>query len=314
MPAGNPMAELAPGLGSRRGRASSASWPASSSSRTPVVRRARRLPRHRRPAVLGGVAALLQHPPRAAAAGHRSPAPIPRCPLHRLRMSDDALRDPVPGPRLRRSRRGRHARRGRRGRRRRTTSSCCSRRTEGWPAGMRLAALFLRRATRPRDPASFAGDDQAVTDYLVGEVLASQPPDMQRFLLRTSDRGTAEQRARRGPHRRVAQASTTSRRWRARTRSSSGSDPAGSGSATTRCCARCCGTGCGSRIRGAPGPAPTGRALVRRQRPPDRGDAARRRRRRTGTLLGRIFVTRGSGARRVGGPRGRRARTAPHPP
>ena len=59
------------------------------------------------------------------------------------------------------------------------------RRTEGWPAGMRLAALFLKRDPT-RDPASFAGDDQAVTDYLVGEVLASQPADMQRFLLRTS--------------------------------------------------------------------------------------------------------------------------------
>ena len=50
---------------------------------------------------------------------------------------------------------------------------------------MRLAALFLERDPT-RDAASFAGDDQAVTDYLVGEVLASQPADMQRFLLRTS--------------------------------------------------------------------------------------------------------------------------------
>jgi LuxR family maltose regulon positive regulatory protein len=58
------------------------------------------------------------------------------------------------------------------------------RRTEGWPAGMRLAALFLRDPAR--SPGSFAGDDQAVTDYLVGEVLSSQPPEVQRFLLRTS--------------------------------------------------------------------------------------------------------------------------------
>lgn len=60
------------------------------------------------------------------------------------------------------------------------------RRTEGWPAGMRLAALFLGRRDQDRSPASFAGDDQAVTDYLVGEVLSSQPPEVQRFLLQTS--------------------------------------------------------------------------------------------------------------------------------
>ena len=60
------------------------------------------------------------------------------------------------------------------------------RRTEGWPAGMRLAALFLGRRDPARTPGSFAGDDQAVTDYLVGEVLSSQPPEVQRFLLRTS--------------------------------------------------------------------------------------------------------------------------------
>ena len=60
------------------------------------------------------------------------------------------------------------------------------RRTEGWPAGMRLAALFLRRGDPGQGAASFAGDDQAVSDYLVGEVLASQTPEMRRFLLRTS--------------------------------------------------------------------------------------------------------------------------------
>ncbi len=60
------------------------------------------------------------------------------------------------------------------------------RRTEGWPAGMRLAALYLGRGDPSRDPEAFAGDDEVVTDYLVGEVLASHTPDVQRFLLRTS--------------------------------------------------------------------------------------------------------------------------------
>jgi LuxR family transcriptional regulator, maltose regulon positive regulatory protein len=61
------------------------------------------------------------------------------------------------------------------------------RRTEGWAAGLRLAALALR--THP-DPSRFAdefgGDDRSVADYLVAEVLAQQPPDFRRFLLRIS--------------------------------------------------------------------------------------------------------------------------------
>jgi LuxR family maltose regulon positive regulatory protein len=59
-------------------------------------------------------------------------------------------------------------------------------RTEGWPAGMRLASLFLARRESPRSAADFAGDDQTVTSYLAEEVLDSQPPDVRRFLLYTS--------------------------------------------------------------------------------------------------------------------------------
>jgi LuxR family maltose regulon positive regulatory protein len=70
-------------------------------------------------------------------------------------------------------------------------------RTEGWPAGLRLAALYLGNGDPTHTPASFAGDDGVVTDYLVGEVLASQPPGAEQFLLRTSiverlDSGLAE--------------------------------------------------------------------------------------------------------------------------
>ncbi|MEU8225696.1 LuxR C-terminal-related transcriptional regulator [Kribbella sp. NPDC048915] len=57
-------------------------------------------------------------------------------------------------------------------------------RTEGWPAGLRLAVYFLKGGGRTA--ADFAGDDQAVSDYLLEEVLTSQPPELQRFLLRTS--------------------------------------------------------------------------------------------------------------------------------
>jgi LuxR family maltose regulon positive regulatory protein len=60
------------------------------------------------------------------------------------------------------------------------------RRTEGWVAGLRLAALSLRDHPDPaRFVAEFAGDDHAVAGYLVEEVLARQAPDVQEFLLRT---------------------------------------------------------------------------------------------------------------------------------
>ena len=58
-------------------------------------------------------------------------------------------------------------------------------RTEGWPAGLRLAALFLSRDNE-RTVAEFGGDDRAVTDYLLEEVLASQPRDIRDFLTQTS--------------------------------------------------------------------------------------------------------------------------------
>lgn len=63
-------------------------------------------------------------------------------------------------------------------------------RTEGWVAGLQLAALSLRD-TRTRDEAvgfieAFTGSNRFVLDYLVDEVLARQPPGTQEFLLRTS--------------------------------------------------------------------------------------------------------------------------------
>jgi LuxR family maltose regulon positive regulatory protein len=61
------------------------------------------------------------------------------------------------------------------------------RRTEGWAAGLRLAALSMRDHPRPgRFVADLAGDDRAIAGYLVEEVLAVQPPDLRAFLLRTS--------------------------------------------------------------------------------------------------------------------------------
>jgi LuxR family transcriptional regulator, maltose regulon positive regulatory protein len=61
------------------------------------------------------------------------------------------------------------------------------RRTEGWAAGLRIAALSARGV---QDMGAFvdafAGDDRALADYLIAEVLARQPPRMRQFLLRTS--------------------------------------------------------------------------------------------------------------------------------
>jgi LuxR family maltose regulon positive regulatory protein len=60
-------------------------------------------------------------------------------------------------------------------------------RTEGWVAGLQLAALSLQRqADRAGFIRDFAGDDRHVMDYLVDEVLARQPEAVHRFLLETS--------------------------------------------------------------------------------------------------------------------------------
>jgi LuxR family transcriptional regulator, maltose regulon positive regulatory protein len=60
-------------------------------------------------------------------------------------------------------------------------------RTEGWAAGLRMAALSLlgsmdRRGFIDR----FTGDDRTVADYLVAEVLTRPPSDVIEFLLATS--------------------------------------------------------------------------------------------------------------------------------
>jgi LuxR family maltose regulon positive regulatory protein len=61
------------------------------------------------------------------------------------------------------------------------------RRTEGWAAALCLAAMSLRAHPDPeRFVEHFAGTDATVSDYLVSEVLARQPPDLRDFLLRTS--------------------------------------------------------------------------------------------------------------------------------
>jgi LuxR family transcriptional regulator, maltose regulon positive regulatory protein len=60
-------------------------------------------------------------------------------------------------------------------------------RTEGWVAGLQLAALSLRgRRDATSFIADFAGDDRYIVDYLVDEVLARQTEAVRRFLLDTA--------------------------------------------------------------------------------------------------------------------------------
>jgi LuxR family maltose regulon positive regulatory protein len=60
-------------------------------------------------------------------------------------------------------------------------------RTEGWAAGLRLAALMLAEEDEPAAAVSeFAGDDRAVVAYLISEVLDRQPPSVRELLLRTA--------------------------------------------------------------------------------------------------------------------------------
>jgi len=60
-------------------------------------------------------------------------------------------------------------------------------RTEGWIAGLQMAALSMRDH---KDPArfieGFSGTNRYILDYLFEEVLTSQPPEIKQFLLFTS--------------------------------------------------------------------------------------------------------------------------------
>ena len=57
-------------------------------------------------------------------------------------------------------------------------------RTEGWPAGLYLAAQIA--AEGGSSTLTVSGDDRYVADYLYRESLANQPDDVQRFLRRTA--------------------------------------------------------------------------------------------------------------------------------
>ena len=68
------------------------------------------------------------------------------------------------------------------------TVSFLQERTEGWPVGLRLAAILLRdRPDREAVLAALAtGSHEYIRDYLLDELLADQPADVRRFMLEIS--------------------------------------------------------------------------------------------------------------------------------
>ena len=62
-----------------------------------------------------------------------------------------------------------------------------SARTEGWIAGLQLAAISLQGSEDPDQfVQAFTGSNRYILDYLVEEVLLQQPEGIQEFLLQTS--------------------------------------------------------------------------------------------------------------------------------
>lgn len=60
-------------------------------------------------------------------------------------------------------------------------------RTEGWAAGLRMAAMMLAgRADVSACIAEFSGDNRTVADYLAGEILGSLPQEERTFLVATA--------------------------------------------------------------------------------------------------------------------------------
>ena len=67
------------------------------------------------------------------------------------------------------------------------TAAALAERTEGWAAGLRLAALSLHGRADPGSfVAAFSGSHRYVLDYLAGEVLERQNDQVRAFLLETS--------------------------------------------------------------------------------------------------------------------------------
>ncbi len=101
------------------------------------------------------------------------PHPDPDLPLHRWRAAGrlGEIRVAEAAPNQRRSRTPREKRRGRD---LTEDAAILTERTEGWAAGVQLAALSMRHETDPSEFVhNFAGTDRNVADFLLGEVLGA---------------------------------------------------------------------------------------------------------------------------------------------
>ena len=68
-----------------------------------------------------------------------------------------------------------------------TAVAALQERTEGWPAGVRLAAISLSSHPDPeRFVSEFSGSERTVAGYLLAEVLERQPPEVRDLLLRSA--------------------------------------------------------------------------------------------------------------------------------
>ena len=122
-------------------------------------------------------------------------------------------------------------------------------RTEGWPAGLRLAAISLTTHPDPqRFVSEFSGSERTVAGYLLAEVLERQPPEVRDLLLQTSILERVS-----GPLADVLTGAAGPRRSssgsKTRTRSSPRSTPPARGSATTTCSPIYCASNCGASHR-----------------------------------------------------------------
>ena len=97
-------------------------------------------------------------------------------------------------------------------------------RTEGWIAGLQLAALSMRGHQDVHGfIQAFAGDNRYIVDYLIEEVLQRQPEEVRSFLLQTSildrlngslcDAVTGQQERQARVWRRLSEAASFSYRW-----------------------------------------------------------------------------------------------------
>jgi len=121
-------------------------------------------------------------------------------------------------------------------------------RTEGWVAGLRMAAIALAEHPDPEQfVAEFSGSERTVADYLLAEMLDRQPADVRNLLLRTSvlervngpladllTGGTGSERI-------LQNLEEETRSWPRWTRGARGF-------ATTTCSPTCCASSCGEQI------------------------------------------------------------------